>query len=218
MYYKTYCGMLKNDEDNEKDNAILNRAIEKVKNVMPASLSDEEVFALIEALDGFEYWPVDVDYWDMDSWDEVIDALQRADVSIEYAGSKLCDLIDSSAPKEELETWFWVNYSYRRYRFYLPPMETDAVDKKLLAWGNSHTDTPKAFADSLSSEEIQTLLDSALFFDKCDLPMTEKNSDFSRYQIVGQYIKSLLCNMIEQGCNLDDINDWYRLNLAFNYA
>ena len=218
MYYKTYCEMLKNDEDNEKYNAILNRAVEKVKNVMPESLSDEEVFALIEALDGFEYWPVNVDYWDMNSWDEEIDAMRRADVSIEYAGRKLCDLIDSSAPKEDLETWFWVNYSYRHYRFYLPPMETDAVDKKLLAWGKSYTDTPEAFADSLSSEEIQTLLDSALYFDKCDLPMAEKNSDLSRYQIVGQYIKSLLCNMIDQGCNLGDIDDWYRLNLAFNYA
>lgn len=214
MLYEDYEEMLKSDEGNKRFNEILNSALEKVERVSPESLTDEEAYALVDALAGFEYWPVDIDYWEGE-----IDNAERLDVSIEYAGRKLCDLIDSAAPKEELDRWLEVYFGYKHYRFYIPSeMETDAVERKLLDWGESHTDLPEDFANSLSRDEVQTLLRSAYDFDNCDLPTTEDCSGLSRYEIVGQYIKSMLCCLIDQGDNPADIMRWYNLNLAFNYA
>ncbi len=213
MLYEDYDEMLKNDEGNKLYNEILNSAIENVVDVCPRFLTDEEVYALMDALAGFEYWPVDTDYWEGE-----IDDMLRVDVSIEYTGRKLCELIDTSAPKEELDRWIEVYFGYKHYRFYPSEMKTDAVMKKLLDWGECHTDLPEDFANSLSCDEVQALLRSAYGFDNCDLPTTEEDSGLSRYEIVGQYIKSMLCCLIDQGDNPADIMRWYNLHLAFNYA
>ena len=215
MLYKDYEEMLKSDEGNKRFNEILNRALEKVEGVWPESLTDEEAYALMDSLNGFEYWPVDIDYWDLV---EEIDDMRKVDVSIEYTGRKLCELIDTSAPKEELNKWHEVYLGYKHYRLYPPEMKPDAVEKKLLDWGKSPNNHPADFANSLSSDEVQTLLRSAYGFDNCDLPTTEEGSGLSRYEIVGQYIKSMLCCLIDQGENPADIMRWYNLNLAFNYA
>lgn len=214
MLYEDYEKMLKSDEGNKRFNEILNSALEKVEGVSPKLLTDEEAYALVDALDGFEYWPVCIDYWE-----EEIDDAERMDVSIEYAGRKLCELIDTSAQKEELDRWLEVYFGYERYRFCIPSeKEPNAVEQKLLDWGERHTELPEDFANSLSSAEVQTLLRSAYGFDNCDLPTTEDGSGLSRYEIVGQYIKSLLCCLIDQRENSADIMRWYNLNLAFNYA
>ena len=215
MLYKDYEEMLKSDEGNKRFNEILNSALEKVEGVWPESLTDEEAYALMDSLNGFEYWPVDIDYWDLV---EEIDDMRKVDVSIEYTGRKLCELIDTSAQKEELDRWLEVYFGYKHYRFYPPEIKANAVERKLLDWGESHTNSPEDFANSLSSDEVQTLLRSAYGFDNCDLPTTEDGSGLSRYEIVGQYIKSMLCCLIDQGENPADIMRWYNLNLAFNHA
>lgn len=215
MLYKEYEEMLKNDEGNKLYNEILNSAIENVVDVCPGFLTDEEVYALMDSLAGFEYWPVDIDYWNID---EEIDDMRKVDVSIEYTGRKLCELIYTSAPKEEMDRWLEVYFGYKHYRFYPPEMKASTVMRKLLDWGERHTNLPEDFANSLSSDEAQDLLHSAYGFDNCDLPTTEEGSGLSRYEIVGQYIKSMLCSLIDQGDNPADIMRWYSLHLAFNYA
>lgn len=213
MLYEDYEKMLKSDEGNKRFNEILNSALEKVEGVSPKSLTDEEAYALVDALAGFEHWSLWIDYWE----DEIDDA-ERLEVSIEYTGRKLCELIDTSALKEELDRWLEVYFGYKHYRFYPPEIKANAVERKLLDWGERRTELPEDFANSLSSDEVQTLLRSAYGFDNCDLPTTEDGSGLSRYEIVGQYIKSMLCHLIDQGENPADIMRWYNLNLAFNYA
>jgi len=216
--YKDYDEMLKNDEGNILYNEILNSAVEKVQIVSPESLTNYEIYALMDALAEFGYWPVDIDYWDLNPWEGEIDDMRRVDISLEYTGRKLCELIDTSAPKEELNKWLEVYLGYKLYRFYPPEMELDAVEKKLLDWGKNPSNDPEDFAKSLSVDEVQTLLRSAWDFSNCDLPTSEEDSDLSRFEIVGQYIKSMLCCLVDEGDNPSDVMSWYNLNLAFNYA
>ena len=213
MLYEDYVKMLKSDEGSKRYNEVLNCALEKVEGVSPKSLTDEEAYALVDALDGFEHWSLCIDYWE-----EEIDDAERLEVSIEYAGRKLCELIDTSAQKEELDRWLEVYFGYKHYRFYPPEIKANAVEQKLLDWGERRTELPEDFANSLSSDEVQTLLRSAYGFDNCDLPTTEDGSGLSRYEIVGQYIKSMLCCLVDEGDNQSDVMSWYNLNLAFNYA
>ena len=57
-----------------------------------------------------------------------------------------------------------------------------------------------------------------IWTDAYNMPLDETGSEWSKYQIISQYIRTVLCYWLDQKYNWDDIDKWYRLNFVFNYA
>ena len=85
----------------------------------------------------------------------------------------------------------------------------------------NQTVSPEAFAEGISFQDIHSLLISAHDLPNHDLPYDENSDDYpnwSKYQIVSQYIRTSLCYRLDQHDSWDEVEKWYNLNIAFNYA
>lgn len=240
--YDMYNEMLENDSNCEKYKELLSSAESKIVGTCEGGLTAFELCALIDGMSCFESWPVFPDFWDPDSWedaeaedeeleDEELEdedpLLERMkydswDIRTEYVTRKLCCLIDTMAPREEIEEWF-IQYDCETYDYIrFGSLQGHDTEKKFFDWYESQTLTPDAFADSLSSQDIISLLKFAsLELPNHDLPREETDSDYpnwSKYQIVSQYIRTRLCYCLDQKDSWEDIEKWYQLNYAFNYT
>lgn len=227
--YDIYNAMLENDSNHERYHILLSSAEGKLK-------GDEEhtafeLCALIDAMSGFKCWDVPIDYWVPDDWDAINEEYTFAedlckymrydslDICTEYVTRKLCCLIDTHAPREEIDEWYdlyrlWAS-DYSRVSNY--PMSDTEI--KIFVWYLTQNVSPETFAESLSSQDIHTLLEFAADeLPNHDMPLDDTDSEWSKYQIVSQYIRTILCYWLDQQYSWEDIDKWYRLNIVFNYA
>ena len=227
--FDMYDALLKNDSNHELYHSLLSSAEGKLKG--EGELSAFELCALLDGMAGFERWDVPIDYWVPDDWGAIDEDCKSAedlleymrydslDIGTEYVTRKLCCLIDTHAPKEEIDEWYthymlWSS-DYPRYTSY--PMSD--VEIKLFSWFFTQTVSPEEFAESLSSQDIHSLLEFAADeLPNHNMPLDETGSEWSKYQIISQYIRTVLCYWLDQKYNWDDIDKWYRLNFVFNYA
>ena len=216
--YDNYEEMLKNDDT--LFDRLLSTAESKLLdgNFRYESYSDAVIMTLAYSLTSFPAWDIGLDYWDMDEY-EILEEFHKLDIISEYVTRKLCCLIDTLAPKEEIEKWYDLcrlcASDYSRGSNY--PMSDTEI--KIFVWYLTQNVSPEAFAESLSSQDIHTLLEfAAEELPNHDMPLDDTDSEWSKYQIVSQYIRTILCYWLDQKYSWDDIDKWYRLNIVFNYA
>ena len=220
------------DSNHEKYKSLLvsteNKLIENTYDFTPY-----ELCVLLDGMEGFKNWDVPFDFWDPDSWNDVDEEegdedclfeympYDCSDICTEYVTRKLCCLIDTIAPREEIENWYtlydcWANDYLNRSSYSISDTELKFFD-----WYENQAMTPEEFAEMLSSQDIIALLKfAATELPNHDLPLGETDynyPDWSKYQIVSQYIRTRLCYCLDQKDCLKDIEAWYKLNFAFNY-
>ena len=208
--YAKYDKFLKDDVGNEIYTRLLASAETKIL-WNSDDFSGFEICALVDGMAEFPKWDVPVDYWTpgwADSFPE--------EIINEYATRKLCCLIDTDAPRDEIEKW------YCRFDEYGPNNDSplSEAEQKIVAWYQNQIVTPEEFTESLNTSDILSLLDGASDFPFHDLPTGNSDYEYknwTKYQIVRQYIKSILCYWLDQSYSEHDITLWYNINNAFKY-
>lgn len=216
--YENYEEMLKNDDT--LFDRLLSTAESKLLdgNFRYESYSDAEIMTLAYSMDSFPAWDIWLDYWDMDEY-ETLEEFHKLDIISEYVTRKLCCLIDTLAPKEEIEKWYNLYRLCASDYFRGSNVPMSDTEIKIFVWYLTQAISPEAFAESLSSQDIHTLLEFAADeLPNHDMPLDETDSEWSKYQIVSQYIRTILCYWLDQNYSWDDIDNWYRLNFVFNYS
>lgn len=213
--YEMYDESLKNDTTHEMYRTILAAAENKVVSYAASELTDFELCALIDGMAEFSEWDVPVDYWDIADGGKLID--QNYELSTEYVTRTLCCLIDTSAPREEIEKWYAL-YDYYTWDYWRGAGSSlSEAEEKIFSWYESQAVSPEVFAEGLSAQDIHSLLDAARDLPNHDLPLDENDSEWSKYQIISQYIRTALCYHLDQKDSWDEIKKWYSLNYIFNY-
>ena len=182
--FDNYEEMLKNDDT--LFDRLLSIAESKLLdgNNRYESHSDEEIMTLVYSLNSLPVWGIGLDYWDMDEY-EILEGDHKLDILSEYASRKLCYLIDTLGPTEEIEKWYHANMKVNSRMM-------SSSDRRLQELIERH-------ADSLTEGEILALLD-----DSSALPLKD-------YQIASKFIRSVLCGLIDERGSVADIERWYRL-------
>ena len=233
--YDIYNNIMGYDDNGDVYLHILASAEEIIKEKRANHLTVAHFCALIDEMSGFLSWDVPIDYWfpgyfknveeDRQSSEEKLCSPRSYDcieICAEYVTRKLCCLIDTKAPKEEIEEWYalykdWTADYYRPTTDY--PMSD--TEKKIFIWFLNQPTSPEAFAESLSSQDIHSLLEYAHDLPNHDLPLDEADSEYqnwSKYQIVSQYIRTTLCYWLDQKYDWNEIDKWYRLNIVYNHV
>ena len=211
--FDKYEELLKNDVDG----ALFNRLLSTTENKILSghysyeSYSDDEIMTLVYSMASFREWDIYFDYWDMDSENHSFED-HKFDIFSEYPRRKLCCLIDTLAPADEIKDWYNANWGVNSRRLFPIERTYDGVEQKILAWGYHPVDTAEHFSESLSEDEIHTLLELGT-----DIPFWDVEPTWSKYQIVSKYIRGSLCYMIDQRDSAADIERWYKLFLAFHH-
>ena len=205
--------LLKNDVDGALYNRLLSTTESKLLSghYFYESYSDDEVMTLVYSMASFREWDINYDYWDMDSENDTIED-HKFDIISEYPSRKLCCLIDTLAPANEIKNWYKANWGVNSRMMSTTESSYCGVDQKILAWGDQPVDSAEHFAENLSENEIHTLIELG-----SNIPFWDLETTWGKYQIVSKYIRSSLCYMIDQRDSAPGIERWYKLFLAFHH-